>query len=60
MKVYRQVKMSVEHFEIGDSINIKLKGIGKFEATVQKVYEDGHLYILREGEKFTVSGTKVE
>lgn len=41
MKVYRQVKMSVEHFEIGDSINIKLKGIGKFEATVQKVYEDG-------------------
>ena len=41
MKVYRQVKMNVEHFEIGDSISIKLKGMGKFEATVQKVYEDG-------------------
>ena len=30
------------------------------DVKVQKVYEDGRLYILREGEKFTVSGTKVE
>ena len=49
MKVYREVKMKVEHFELCDSIDVKLKGIGKFTATAYKVYEDGSaLFIFDE------------
>ena len=40
MKVLRQVKMKVEHFEVGDQISIKLEGYGKYTATVHEVYED--------------------
>lgn len=29
-------------------------------ANVYKVFEDGHIYIIRDGEKYTLTGTEVE
>ena len=46
MKVIRKVKMEVEHFEIGDQINIKLKGYGKFTATCHKIDENKHTFVF--------------
>ena len=41
MKVLRKVKMKVEYFELGDQIEIKLKDMGRYTATVHKTYVDG-------------------
>jgi len=41
MKVKRRIKIRTNQYAIGDQMTIKLSGIGKFTATVQKVYNDG-------------------
>lgn len=41
MKVYRRIKMKVDNYAVGDQFTVKLKGFGKFTATVQKVNNDG-------------------
>ena len=46
MKAIRKVKMEVEHFEIGDQINIKLKGYGKFTATCHKNVNGQALFVF--------------
>lgn len=46
MKVKRTVTMNVNNFEIGDQITVKLKDLGKFTATAQRVYEDGKTLFL--------------
>lgn len=46
MKVLRQVKMNVEHFEVGDQITVKVKGYGKYTVTVHKVMGDKALVIF--------------
>lgn len=46
MKVLRQIKMNVEHFEVGDQIKIKVKGIGNYTATVHKVTGDRALVVF--------------
>ena len=46
MKAIRKVKMEVEHFEIGDQINIKLKGYGKFTATCHKNINGQALFVF--------------
>lgn len=46
MKVKRTVTMKVNNFEIGDQITVKLKDLGKFTATAQRVYADGTTLFL--------------
>ena len=46
MKAWRKVKMNVDHFEIGDQINIKLKGYGKFTATCHKIDGSRHTFVF--------------
>ena len=46
MKVNRTVTMKVNNFEIGDQITVKLKDLGKFTATAQRVYADGTTLFL--------------
>lgn len=46
MKVKRFVTMKVNNFEIGDQITVKLKNLGEYTATAQKVYEDGKTLFL--------------
>lgn len=41
MKVKRRIKIRTNQYAIGDQMTIKLSGIGKFTATVQKVNNDG-------------------
>ena len=46
MKVIRKVTMNADHFEIGDQIKIKLKGVGKFTATCHKITDKGALFVF--------------
>lgn len=46
MKVKRFVTMKVNNFEVGDQITVKLKNLGEYTATAQKVYEDGKTLFL--------------
>ena len=46
MKVYRKVKMNVSRYEVGDQITIKIKGYGKFTATVQKIENGLALFLF--------------
>ena len=46
MKVWRKVKMETFRFQIGDQIKIKVKGLGKYTATVHKVDGDRALFIF--------------
>jgi len=41
MKVKRRIKIRTNQYAIGDQFTVKLKGFGKFTATVQKVNNDG-------------------
>lgn len=46
MKAWRKVKMEIKNYEVGDQITVKLKNLGKFTATAQRVYEDGKTLFL--------------
>lgn len=46
MKAWRKVKMEIKNYEVGDQITVKLKDLGKFTATAQRVYEDGKTLFL--------------
>lgn len=46
MKAWRKVKMEIKNYEVGDQITVNLKGLGKFTATAQRVYEDGTTLFL--------------
>ena len=46
MKAWRKVKMEIKNYEIGDQITVKLKDLGKFTATAQRVYENGKTLFL--------------
>lgn len=46
MKAWRKVKMEIKNYEVGDQITVKLKNLGKFTATVQRVYADGTTLFL--------------
>lgn len=46
MKAWRKVKMEIKNYEVGDQITVKLKDLGKFTATAQRVYEDGTTLFL--------------
>ena len=48
MKIYRKMKFYTEKLQIDDQIKVNLKGIGKFTATVQKVQDDGYLFMFDE------------
>ncbi len=48
MKIYRKMKFYTEKLQIGDQIKVNLKGFGKFTATVQKVQDDGYLFMFDE------------
>lgn len=46
MKVWRKVKMEIKNYEVGDQITVKIKDLGKFIATAQRVYADGTTLFL--------------
>lgn len=46
MKAWRKVKMEIKNYEVGDQITVKLKDLGKFTATAQRVYADGTTLFL--------------
>lgn len=46
MKALRKVKMEIKNYEVGDQITVKLKDLGKFTATAQRVYDDGATLFL--------------
>ena len=46
MKAWRKVKMEIKNYEVGDQITVKLKDLGKFTATAQRVYADGKTLFL--------------
>lgn len=46
MKTWRKVKMEIKNYEVGDQITVKLKNLGKFTATAQRVYADGTTLFL--------------
>ena len=48
MKIYRKMKFYTEKLQIGDQIKVNLKEFGKFTATVQKVQDDGYLFMFDE------------
>ena len=48
MKIYRRTKLYTNELRIGDQIKVKLKGFGKFTATVQKIQDDGYLFMFDE------------
>ena len=48
LKVTRKVEFKTEDFCVGDQISVKLKGFGKFTATVQKITDEGVLFMFDE------------
>lgn len=48
MKVARTIQIKTDDFIVGDQITIKLKGFGKFTATVQKIEENKILFLFDE------------
>lgn len=48
LKVTRKVEFKTEDFCVGDQISVKLKGFGKFTATVQKITNEGVLFMFDE------------
>lgn len=46
MKVIRKVTMKSDHYEVGDQIKIKLKGVGKFTVTCHKITDKGALFVF--------------
>ena len=46
LKVTRKVEFKTEDFCVGDQISVKLKGFGKFTATVQKITDEGALFMF--------------
>lgn len=48
LKVRRKVEFKTEDFCVGDQISVKLKGFGKFTATVQKITDEGVLFMFDE------------
>jgi hypothetical protein len=46
LKVTRNVKFKTEDFCVGDQISVKLKGLGKYTATVQRINKEGVLFYL--------------
>ena len=48
LKVTRKVEFKTEDFCVGDQITVKLKGYGKYTATVQRVTDKGILFLFDE------------
>lgn len=48
MKVFRKMEIEVENYQVGDQIIVPLRGIGGFTATVQKVTDEGTLFLFDE------------
>jgi hypothetical protein len=48
LKVTRKVQFKTNDFCVGDQISVKLKGFGKFTATVQKITSEGVLFMFDE------------
>ena len=48
LKVTRKVEFKTEDFCVGGQISVKLKGFGKFTATVQKITDEGVLFMFDE------------
>ena len=48
MRVFRKMEIEVENYQIGDQIIVPLRGIGGFTATVQKVTDEGALFLFDE------------
>lgn len=46
MKVTRKVQFKTNEICVGDQINVKLRGFGKFTATAQKVTDKGILFLF--------------
>lgn len=46
LKVTRKVEFKTEDFCVGDQITVKLKGYGKYTATVQRITEKGVLFLF--------------
>ena len=46
MKVMRNVMIKTNEFCVGDQINVKVQGLGKFTATVHKVMDDGEVLFV--------------
>ena len=46
MKVTRKVQFKTNEICVGDQINVKLRGFGKFVATAQKVTDKGILFLF--------------
>lgn len=48
MKVARTIQIKTDDLMVGDQINVKLKGFGKFTATAQKIEGDKILFLFDE------------
>lgn len=46
MKITRKVQFKTSEICVGDQINVKLRGFGKFTATAQKVTDKGILFLF--------------
>lgn len=48
MRVFRKMEIEAENYQVGDQIIVPLRGIGGFTATVQKVTDEGALFLFDE------------
>ena len=48
MRVFRKMEIEAENYQVGDQIVVPLRGIGGFTATVQKVTDEGALFLFDE------------
>ena len=46
MKVMRNVVIKTNEFCVGDQINVKVRGMGKFTATVHKIFDNGEVLFM--------------
>lgn len=46
MKIYRKCLLKMEDLQIGDQIKVKLKGFGKFTATLQQIDPEGFMFMF--------------
>lgn len=46
MKVMRKMMIKTNEFCIGDQIKVKVRGMGTFTATVQKIFDDGEVMFM--------------
>ena len=46
MKVMRNVVIKTNEFCVGDQINVKVRGMGKFTATVHKILDNGEVLFM--------------